>query len=127
MTKILDVKLQNKYTQELTNLKNNLNQLKNDRLLNYILTLELPNIFHELSELPNLNVKIKSHKERAKSSGFYACYYTVELNGIVVGEVLGNSEFRYNLSKEGYAAHNTMYKKSFDIKPLFELRAFPCF
>ena len=124
-TKILDVKLQNKYTQELTNLKNNLNQLKNDRLLNYILTLELPNIFHELSELPNLNVKIKSHKERAKSSGFYACYYTVELNGIVVGEVLGNSEFRYNLSKEGYAAHNTMYKKSFDIKPLFELRAFP--
>lgn len=85
----------------------------------------MPNIFHELSELPNLNVKIKSHKERAKSSGFYACYYTVELNGIVVGEVLGNSEFRYNLSKEGYAAHNTMYKKSFDIKPLFELRAFP--
>ena len=76
-------------------------------------------------EHPNLNVEIKSHKERAKSSGFYACYYTIELNGILVGEVLGNSEFRYNLSKEGYAAHNTMYKKSFDIKPLFELRAFP--
>lgn len=122
---ISDNKLKLKYTQELINLKNNLNQLKNDRLLNYILTIELPNIFQELSELPNLNVEIKSHKERAKSSGFYACYYTVELNGIVVGEVLGNSEFRYNLSKEGYASHNTMYKKSFDIKPLFELRAFP--
>lgn len=109
------------YTQELINLKNNLKQLKNDRLLNYILTLELPNIFQELSKQPNLNVKITSHKERAKSSGFYACYYTVELNDIIVGEILGNSEFRYNLSKEGNASHNTMYKKSFDIKPLFEL------
>ena len=124
-SKISDSKIKKQYTQELVNLKNNLNQLKNDRLLNYILTLELPNIFKELSEHPNLNVEIKAHKERAKSSGFYACYYTIELNGILVGEVLGNSEFRYNLSKEGYAAHNTMYKKSFDIKPLFELRAFP--
>lgn len=113
------------YTQELVNLRNNLVQLKNDRLLNYILTLELPNIFKELSEQPNMNVEIKSHKERAKFSGFYSTYYTVELNGIVTCEVLGCSEFRYNLSKEGPAAHNIMYKKSFNVKPLFELRAFP--
>ena len=72
-----------------------------------------------------MNVEIKSHKERAKSSGFYSSYYTVELNGIVTCEVLGCSEFRYNLSKEGPASHNIMYKKSFDVKPLFELRAFP--
>lgn len=124
-TSILSVDKKNEYTQELINLKNNLVQLKNDRLLNYILTLELPNIFNELSELPNMNVEIKSHKERAKSSGFYSSYYTVELNGIVTCEVLGCSEFRYNLSKEGPASHNIMYKKSFDVKPLFELRAFP--
>ena len=117
--------LQKQYTQELTNLRNNLRQLKNDRLLNYILSVELPNIFNELSEQPNLNVEIKSHKKRAKSSGFCALYYTVKLNGIVVGEVLGCSEFRHNLSNEGNAAHNTMYKKSIDIKPLIELRAFP--
>lgn len=121
----LPAETQKKYTQELTNLRNNLKQLKNDRLLNYILSIELPNIFQELSELPNLNVEIKSHKKRAKSSGFYSNYYTIELNGIVTCEILGCSEFRYNLSKEGNASHNTMYKKSFDIKPLFELRAFP--
>lgn len=114
-----------KYTQELINLKNNLVQLKNDRLLNYILTLELPNIFNELSEQSNLDVKIKSHKERAKSSGFYSTYYTVELNNMITCEVLGCSEFRHNLSQEGYASHNTMYKKSFNIKPLFELRNCP--
>lgn len=112
-----------KYTQELTNLKNNLKQMKNDRLLNYVLTLELPPIFDKLSELPDLHVEVKSHKERAKSDGFYACYYTIELNGIVICEVLGQSEFRSTLSKEGNAAHNLMSKKSFDIKHLFELRA----
>ena len=111
-----------KYTEELTNLKNNLVALKNDRLLNYILTLELPNIFEELSNQTNLDVKIKSHKERAKSSGFYSTYYTLELNNMVTCEVLGCSEFRHNLSQEGYASHNTMYKKSFNIRNLFELQ-----
>ena len=130
--KIKDVKLKKRYTQELTNLRNNLEMLKNDRLLNYILKIELPKIFEELSEvikkqsnLSNSSVKIKSSKERAKSSGYYACYYTIELNDILVGEVLGTSEFRYNLSKEGNSAHNIMYKKSFDIKPLFELTSSP--
>lgn len=123
----LSTKDKAKYSQELTNLKNNLQQMKNDRLLNYVLTLELPNIFSRLSELPNLNVEVKSHKERAKSNGFYACYYTVELNGAIILEILGNSEFRSNLTKEGYASHNLMPNKSFDIKPLFELQtgAFP--
>ncbi len=125
--KIKDKKLKKKYTQELTNLRNNLEMLKNDRLLNYILKIELPQIFEELSEiikkqsiLPNSSVRIKSSKERAKSSGYCACYYTIELNDILVGEVLGASEFRYNLSIEGNSAHNTMQNKSFDIKPLFE-------
>lgn len=117
--------IKKKYIQELNNLKNNLKQLKNDRLLNYVLKKELPNIFKEISELPNFNIEIKDSKERAKSSGFYACYYTVELNGTVICEILGNSEFRSNLSKEGNAAHNLMPNKSFDIKPLFELRSFP--
>ena len=111
-----------KYTQELINLKNNLKQLKNDRLLNCILTIELKHIFEDLSKQPNLDVKIKSHKERAKSSGFYSTYYTIELNGILVCEVLGCSEFRNNLTKEGPASHNTMYKKSFNVRPLIELR-----
>lgn len=124
-TSKLSSKSQKNYTQELNNLLNNLKQLKNDRLLNYILKIELPKIFEKLSEEPNLDVEILSHKERAKSSGFYACYYIVKLNGIVVGEVLGNSEFRFNLSKEGNASHNTMNKKSTNIKPLFELKAFP--
>lgn len=115
-------KAKQKYTEELTNLKNNLVALKNDRLLNYILTLELPNIFEELSNQTNLDVKIKSHKERAKSSGFYSTYYTLELNNMVTCEVLGCSEFRHNLSQEGYASHNTMYKKSFNIRNLFELQ-----
>lgn len=119
----LSAKDKEKYTQELINLKNNLQQMKNDRLLNYVLTLELPNIFSKLSELSNLNVEVKSHKERAKSNGFYACYYTIELNGAIIFEVLGNSEFRSNLSKEGYPAHNLMPNKSFDIKPFFELQA----
>lgn len=126
---INDTKLKRKYSQELTNLKNNLVQLKNDRLLNYILKKELPQIFNNLSEilkkqsnLSDSRVIIKSHKERAKSSGYCACYYTIEINGILICEVLGNSEFRYNLSKEGNPAHNTMHNKSFDIKPLFELQ-----
>lgn len=126
---INDTKLKTKYAQELTNLKNNLVQLKNDRLLNYILKKELPQIFNNLSEilkkqsnLSDSKVIIKSHKERAKSSGYCACYYTIEINGILICEVLGNSEFRYNLSKEGNPAHNTMHNKSFDIKPLFELQ-----
>lgn len=113
------------YKQELNNLKNNLIQLKNDRLLNYILTLELPNIFRDLSTQPNLNVEIKSHKERAKSSGFYATYYTLEINGALTCEILGCSEFRHNLSNEGNASHNTMFKKSTNIRHLFELKAFP--
>ena len=126
---INDTKLKRKYSQELTNLKKNLVQLKNDRLLNYILKKELPQIFNNLSEilkkqsnLSDSRVIIKSHKERAKSSGYCACYYTIEINGILICEVLGNSEFRYNLSKEGNPAHNTMHNKSFDIKPLFELQ-----
>ena len=126
---INDTTLKRKYSQELTNLKKNLVQLKNDRLLNYILKKELPQIFNNLSEilkkqsnLSDSRVIIKSHKERAKSSGYCACYYTIEINGILICEVLGNSEFRYNLSKEGNPAHNTMHNKSFDIKPLFELQ-----
>ena len=111
-----------KYTQELINLKNNLELMKNDRLQNYILNLELHNIFEELSTSPELKIKEKSHKERAKSSGFAACYYTVEINGIIIGELLGISEFRNNLCNEGYAFHNSMKHKSIDIKPLFELR-----
>lgn len=121
----LSPKMKKKYTQELTNLKNNLKELKNDRLLNYVLKLELPNIFNKLSEIPDLNVEIIDSKERAKSNGFCACYYTVELNGVVICEILGNSEFRSNLTKKGNAAHNLMRDKSFDIKPLFELRSFP--
>lgn len=123
--KIFSKKDKQKYTQELINLKNNLKLMKNDRLLNYILKSELENFLQEFSNSTELSIKIKSSKERSKDTGFSACYYTVEINDLVLGELLGISEFRYNLSNEGYAFHNSLKHKSINIKHLFELRDFP--
>lgn len=109
------------YLQHLEQLKKNLESSKNDRLLNNILKIELPNIFDRLSNLPNLNVEIISQKERAKENGFYAIYYILRINNIAEFELQAHSEFRSNIGKEGSAAHFLMPGKSFDIRHLFEL------
>ena len=121
----LSVKERAKNIQELKNLQSNLKQMKNDRLLNYVLSIELPRIFDELSTLPNLHVEEISKKVRGKLNGFYASYYILKLNDVVICEVQGQSEFRSDISKDGNAAHNMMDSKSFNFRHLFEPAAFP--
>lgn len=114
------------YIHHLSHLKNNLQMAKDDRLINYILKIEIPNIIAKLSDLTNLqHVEIISQKETSKLNGFYSQYYIMKIDNLIELELQTRSEFRDKIAKEGNAAHNSMPGKSFDFRHLFELAPSP--
>ena len=109
------------YINHLKLLRDNLNSISKDRLLNYILKSEMPRILSSLSNQTGLSVELIDSKEKLKENGFYALYYILKINNIAILELQAQSEYRSDLGKEGNAAHNSIPGKFFDIRHMFKL------
>ena len=109
------------YINHLKLLRDNLESISKDRLLNYILKAEMPRILNSLSNQSGLSVEVIDSKEKLKENGFYALYYILKINNIAILELQAQSEYRSDLGKEGNAAHNSIPGKSVDIRHMFKL------
>ncbi len=121
-TSPLTSKQKEKYQIILHHYKKNLELLKTDRLHNYILSKELPNIIKKISDSVSFKIDIISKKVVSKMNGFYSNYLIIRANDLADFELQSRGEFRTNIANEGNAAHNSSLPgKSFNIMHFFEL------
>lgn len=123
---LLNCKIQLQY------LKENLENLLNDRLSQYILENEVPTILEKMSqelkeskELKNCDIDLQQTEfyNKARSNGYIASYIVAKFKKLFYFEIQLITEFRYKMGKEGNSAHNaSRANKSIDIYKLFTAR-----
>lgn len=122
LKKPLDDTEKETYLIELKHLKDNLGALNGDRLYNYILQTQSDSIIKKPNDIEGFSIQSISKKMVSNPNGFFSIFNTLRINDLVNFELQIQDEFRANMSREHYSAHNAAIEgKSFDISHFFEL------
>ncbi len=112
------------YIIKLRHLKDNLDQIKKDRLHNYIIRKRLIDLIESVKNDPqySFDIQIDSSKEVNYTYGYSSFHTVLSLDDISL-EFIGRTEFRDDMTKEGPSEHNSNQpgKTTYNLNKFFEL------